>query len=538
MPDQEKDGSFTHEEAVKDVLDEIMPEGEHCAPGSETPCAHEHEVEMKGICKSFEGVHALQGVNFSVRPGEIHALMGENGAGKSTLIKVLSGAHLADEGEVYIRDEKVEIENPKDGIKCGISVIYQEFALVQHMSVAENIFLDEFREKHKFVNWKEMRRRAKESLESIGFSDINVNTRVMDLSVAYQQVVEICKALTRNASVLVLDEPTAVLTNREVDQLFVLLERLRERGVAIVYVSHRLEEIFRICDRITVLKDGQYVDTVNVADVDQKSLVSLMIGRDLQDFFPERENVKIGEPVLRVDNVKAGKMVKDISFELRKGEVLGLSGLVGAGRTEAVRAVLGVDKMEGGSVTYMGQDVKLKSAKDAFARGIGFLPEDRKNQGVLLRLAIKYNITLSSLKRFTGPFGWIFRKKENDYAEDMKAQVGIKTNNIRNPVESLSGGNQQKVAIARILASNSKVLILDEPTRGVDVGAKREIFKLINDLVEQEYAVLMISSEMTEIIGMCDRAIVIREGYSVGELQKEELCEENIIQYAMGVSNA
>ncbi len=521
---------ISHEEAVEDVLDSITP-----ADAEGTPRNYENEVEMHGISKSFDGVKALQDVSFSVRPGEIHALMGENGAGKSTLIRVLSGAHEADSGEIFLKGEKVSICNPKDGIQHGISVIYQEFALVQHLSVAENIFLDEFRSK-KYINWKEMRQRARESLESIGFSDINVNARVMDLSVAYQQVVEICKALMRNASVLVLDEPTAVLTNREVDQLFLLLERLRDRGVAIVYVSHRLEEIFRICQRITVLKDGQYVGTVNVADVNPKSLVSMMIGRDLQDFFPDRGEVKIGKPVLRVDNVKAGKAVKDISFELHEGEILGLSGLVGAGRTEALRAVLGVDKMDGGKVLYMGEEVKLKSTKQAFEKGIGFLPEDRKNQGVMLRLPIKYNITLSSLKRFIGPFGWIARKKENQYAEEMKEQVGIKTNNIRNPVDSLSGGNQQKVAIARILASNSKVLILDEPTRGVDVGAKREIFKLINDLVAQDYAVLMISSEMTEIIGMCDRAIVIREGYSVGELQKDELNEENIIQYAMGVS--
>ncbi|MDR0874902.1 MAG: sugar ABC transporter ATP-binding protein [Clostridiales Family XIII bacterium] len=496
---------------------------------------YEYAVEMKGIYKAFEGVHALEDVQLSVKPGEIHALMGENGAGKSTLIKVLSGAHLADAGEVFIRGEQVHIHTTKDANNLGVSVIYQEFALVPHLSVAENIFIDEFGSEIKIIDWKLLHQRARDALDAIGFGDIDPRTPVRDLSVAYQQVVEICKALTRNAEILVLDEPTAVLTTKEVDKLFQLIMDLRDRGVAIIYISHRLEEIFRITNRITVFKDGRYVGTVETADMQPKTLVAMMIGRDLASFFPPRLDQKIGDVVLKVENISAGRMVKDASFELHEGEVLGLSGLVGAGRTETVRAILGVDKMESGKVWLHGEEVHLKSAKDAFDKGIGFLPEDRKNQGVLLKLPIKYNITLSAIKKVVAVFGWIKRKFETAFALDIREKVGIKTNNINNPVSSLSGGNQQKVAIARILASDSKVLILDEPTRGVDVGAKMEIFKLINELIAQDYAVLMISSEMVEIIGMCDRAVVFREGMTVGEVPKEDLTEENLIHFAMGI---
>lgn len=496
---------------------------------------YEYAVEMRGIYKSFEGVHALEDVQLTVRPGEVHALMGENGAGKSTLIKVLSGAHSADAGEIFIKGRKVDIRNTRDGNNLGISVIYQEFALMPHLSVAENIFIDEFEKKYKTIDWKRLHARAKKALDAIGFGDINPRTAVRDLSVAYQQVVEICKALTRNAEILVLDEPTAVLTNREVDKLFELIRGLRGKGVAIIYISHRLEEIFRVSDRVTVFKDGTYVDTVNTNEIDQKSLVSMMIGRDLSSFFPERVGQQIGDTVLKVEHIQAGKAVKDVSFELHKGEVLGLSGLVGAGRTETIRAILGVDVMDAGKVWLRGKRVRLKSAKDAFDKGIGFLPEDRKNQGVLLRLPIKHNITFSCISKFTGIFGWLQKAAENAFALDMREKVGIKTNNINNPVSSLSGGNQQKVAIARILASDSKILILDEPTRGVDVGAKMEIFKLINELIYQNYAVLMISSEMVEIIGMCDRAIMFREGATVGEVRREDLSEETLIHYAMGL---
>ncbi len=495
---------------------------------------YEYEVEMRGISKSFAGVKALQNVDFCIKHGEIHALMGENGAGKSTLIRCLSGVGPADSGTIKLRGKEVKIANPKDGIQNGISVIYQEFALVQHLTVAENILLDDFREGGAFVNWKKMREKAKAALDDLGFSQIDVNTKVADLSVAYQQVVEICKALIRNASVLVLDEPTAVMTNAEVEQLFVLIDRLKKRGVSIVYVSHRLDEIFRISDRITVLKDGEYVDTVNTADIDSSRLVAMMIGRDLATFFPPRV-ADIGDVVLRAEHLSAGHAVKDISFEVRAGEVLGLAGLVGAGRTEAIRAMLGVDRLDSGNVYLNDKEIHLRSTKDAYAHGIGFLPEDRKNQGVLLRLPIYQNVSISAMDKITTTLGIIQGNKERKLVKDYVEALRVKTASVKNPVSSLSGGNQQKVALAKILATDSKVLILDEPTRGVDVGAKIEIFKIINELVAQRYAVIMISSEMAEIIGMCDRAVVIREGKSMGVLEKDELSEINIINLAMGI---
>ena len=496
----------------------------------------EYRVEMHDIEKNFAGVKALNKARLCVKPGEIHALMGENGAGKSTLIRVLSGVYAPDAGIVKIEGKPVKFSSPIDGIDAGISVIYQEFALVQHLSVMENILLDDLRS-GTMMHWGEMKKKAKQYLDDIGFGHIDVNAKVSTLPVAYQQVVEICKALIRNAKVLVLDEPTAVMTNREVEQLFVLMQGLKEKGVSIIYVSHRLEEIFRICDRITVMRDGQYVDTVETASITKDKLVSLMIGRDMSTFFPPREH-NIGEEVLRVEHIKAGKAVKDVSFNVRKGEIVGLSGLVGAGRTECIRAILGIDEMDAGKVIYNGKEVKFKSVREAYEQGIGFLPEDRKNQGVLLRRPIYQNITISALDTLCNFVGWVLRKKENSIVEKYVKGLQIKVGSVKNPVDSLSGGNQQKVAIAKILATDSKVLFLDEPTRGVDVGAKAEIFGIINSLVENGYAVVMISSEMAEVIGMCDRAFVIHEGVSTGELQRDELSEINIIRYAMGVSEA
>lgn len=492
----------------------------------------EYRVEMHGIVKNFGGVKALSNAELCLRPGEIHALIGENGAGKSTLIRVLSGVHPCDAGEVLLEGKPVHFKNPAEGIKAGISVIYQEFALVPHLTVMENVLLDDFRS-GKTVNWAAMRKKAQDFLKSVGFDNINVDAKVHTLSVAYQQVVEICKALTRNASVLVLDEPTAVMTDKEVKQLFRLLRDLKAKGVSILYVSHRLEEIFEICDMITVMRDGSYVKTVSTKDITQKELASLMVGRDMSNFFPPREH-NIGEEVLRAEHIKAGIMVKDISFNVRKGEIVGLSGLVGAGRTECVRAMLGVDPIENGKVIYNGKEIKIRNIKEAYNMGIALLSEDRKRAGVLLRRPIYQNITISALDKITKA-GWVQDAKEKPLVKKYVDGISIKVGSVKDNVSSLSGGNQQKVALAKILATDSKVLILDEPTRGVDVGAKIEIFNIINDLVEQGYAVIMISSEMAEIIGMCDRAFVIYEGENRAELQHDELTEDNIIQYQMGV---
>jgi ribose transport system ATP-binding protein len=508
--------------------------GEISMPELKVTADIQYQVEMQNICKIFGGVKALQNVCIQIKPGEIHAIVGENGAGKSTLMKILSGAYTRDSGDIYVGGKKANINNPKDGIDHGISVIYQEFALIGSLTVAENIFIDKLGENGRFINWKKLREKAKNVLDSLGFGHIPANKVVSELSVAHQQVVEICKALARESSVLILDEPTAVLATSEAEQLFKLLEDLRAKGVAIVYISHRLEEIFKLSDRITVMKDGTYVGTYETSTLDDKKLVNLMIGRTLESYFPARET-HIGETLLKVENISSGKAVRNVSFEVRAGEVLGISGLVGSGRTETVRAIFGADPLDGGRVILGGKAIKVKSPMSAVKQGIGLLPEDRKAHGVLLKMPIRTNITLTRLKSFTGPFGIISRKKETAYIDGMVKKLAIKVGSIDNNVNSLSGGNQQKVAISKLLAADCKVLILDEPTRGVDVGAKIEIYKIINALVEQQYAVIMISSEMMEIIGMCDRAVVMRGGCVAGELMKEQLTEENLINYSMGV---
>ena len=494
-----------------------------------------YKLEMLKIKKRFGGVEALKSVDLRVKPGEIHALVGENGAGKSTLMKVLSGVYTPDEGEIYIDGKKIKITDTKSAFSNGISVIYQEFALARDISVAENIFLDDLAAGRKTIRWRQMNSRAHDLLGKLNFGQINEKSIVSDLSVAYQQVVEICKALSKDASILVLDEPTALLASSESEQLFKLLQHLKSHGTTIIYISHRLDEIFRICDRITVLKDGCYIDTVEKSMIDDKKLVNMMIGRDLKDYFPHR-NAVIGETLLEVSNLKSGKKINDVSFRVRRGEVLGFAGLVGSGRTETARAIYGVDKYKSGKILLNGKQVTIKSTKNALEMGIGFLSEDRKNQGVLLELPIKYNITLSVIKKFCKLFGSINNKKENEFVDSMVKRLNIKTDSIISLVANLSGGNQQKVSIAKLLATESEVLIFDEPTRGIDVGAKIEIYNIINHLAEEGYAIIMISSEMEEVIGMCDRCIVMRNGSVSGELNKEELAEENIIRYAMGVA--
>jgi ribose transport system ATP-binding protein len=496
--------------------------------------SEELRLEMRGISKRFGGVRALENVDFLVRPGEIHALVGENGAGKSTLMKILSGVYSTDKGEIYVNGEKMQTNNPVESANRGVSVIYQEYALATDLTVAENIFLDNITVGQRFVNWKLLRQKARELLERLNFGDIDETAIVSDLSIAYQQVVEICKSLSRDVSILVLDEPTALLSNKEVDKLFELLFTLKKQGVSIVYISHRLDEIFRITDRITVLKDGQTVGTVNTADVDKETLVNMMIGRSISDYYPER-NAVIGETVLEVKNINYSRRVKNVSFSVRAGEVLGLTGLVGSGRTETTHAIFGITPMESGTIIYNGKEITIANPYQALQHGIGYLSEDRKNTGVLLDLSIRENITISIIDNFIGAFQKIKSKLEVEFVKKMVKDLAIKIGTIEDNVSSLSGGNQQKVAIGKVLATKCKVLIFDEPTRGVDVGSKREIYRIINSMAENGCAVVMISSEMEEIIGMCDRAIVMREGRVMGELQKEDINEENLIHLAMEV---
>lgn len=491
-------------------------------------------LRMEHIDKSFGGVKALKDVSFSAKAGEVHALMGENGAGKSTLIKILAGAYSKDDGQIYLGGERLDVTKPKDALEHGISVIYQELALIPHLTVAENIMIEAMGKTAR-VDWAGIKEKSEKLLDDLGFPDIDVMQPASSLPVAYQQVVEIAKALSRNARVLVFDEPTAVLTSNEVDKLFDIIERLRESGTCIIYVSHRLEEIFRICDRITVLKDGSYVDTVKVSETTKDQLVTLMVGRKLTDMYPSR-NAKIGDVLMEVKDVCSGDMVHDVSFSVRSGEVLGLSGLVGAGRTETMEAVFGARKMDSGEVCIEGEKVPIKSPRDAVRHGLGMVPEDRKRDGVILSMPIYVNGTLSILDRLSDWIGRIDRVKEQSIVGDLVASLSVKTNSVFDDVSSLSGGNQQKVSLMKWLAAGGKVLVLDEPTRGVDVGAKSEIYRIINNLAEQGIAIVMVSSEMPELIGECDRVIVMHQGRVAGELQKDQITEQNMIRLAMEVA--
>lgn len=495
---------------------------------------NEYRLEMKHITKRFGGVKALTDVMLKVKPGEVHALIGENGAGKSTLMKILSGVYQMDEGEIILEGKPIKIDSPKAAKDAGIAVIYQEFMLAPDLTVAENIFIDKLAAGKLVINWKQLKRMAKEQLDKLGFGDIDPGVKVGTLSVAYQQVVEICKCLTRNARILVLDEPTAVLTFTEIEKLFEVVNKLRDEGVSIIYISHRLEELFELADNITVLKDGTYVDCVPTNSIDKQKLVNMMVGRELTQMFPQR-HAKIGDVVLEVDKLNAGNMVKNISFSVRSGEILGFSGLVGAGRTETMRAIFGADKLDSGKIVYFGKEVCFSDPKQAIENGFGLVPEDRKGQGLLLEQSIRVNTTLASLKKVTNKLGIIHHKKEREYVKELLGQISTKYGSVEDNANSLSGGNQQKVALAKWISAECKCIVFDEPTRGVDVGAKTEIYKIMNSLAESGVAVIMISSEMTEIIGMCDRAIIMRQGEITGEVQKEELAENNLIKYAMGV---
>lgn len=493
----------------------------------------EYAVQMKNITKHFGGVRALTDVSLNVEKGEIHALIGENGAGKSTLMKILAGAYQKDKGQILIDGKEAKITSPKDVINLGVSVIYQEFMLAPDLTVAENIYIDKLADSGMLINWKMLKKRAKQELMKLGFDDIDPDAKVGSLSVAYQQIVEICKCLAREANVLVFDEPTAVLTFSETQKLLSIINNLKSNGVSIVYISHRLEELLEISDHITVLKDGKYVDTVVTSSINKEELVSMMVGREITQLFPERK-AKIGNEILKVDNLSSGNLVKDVSFSVKSGEVVGFSGLVGSGRTEAMRAIFGVDKRKSGKVIYFGEEVNFKDPKEAINKGFGLLPEDRKKQGLLLDQSIRMNTTIASMFKIKR-FGVINHKKEKEYVKGLLASIATKYGSMEDNANSLSGGNQQKIALAKWLSADCKCLVFDEPTRGVDVGAKTEIYKIINQLAEEGVGVIVISSEMSEIIGMCDRAIVMRQGSIAGEVDKSELTENNLIKLAMGV---
>lgn len=496
-----------------------------------------HILKMQQIEKSFPGVRALQKVNLEVGHGEVHALLGENGAGKSTLLKILAGAYTKDSGNIYINSEKQEIRNPKHAQELGIAIIYQEFSILPHLSVAENIFLGQLpRRKGSpwLIDWNHCYKESQKLLAGLG---LNINPKIpaSRLKVAEQQMVEIAKALSQNAKIIIMDEPTAPLTLREIDKLFEVVKMLKKQGVSIVYVSHRLVEVKKICDRATVLRDGKNIGTVNVSETDVKDWINMMVGRELDKMFP-KISIKAGPEMLRVQNLSIPGKLKKVSFQAYQGEILGIAGLVGAGRTELARAIFGADQIQEGEIYIKGKPVRIQNPQEAIRNSIGLVPEDRKGQGLVLSMNIKDNTTLSNLKGITkvGKLDLGFEKNvANQYVQDLN----IVTPSIYQETVNLSGGNQQKVVLAKWLYSQCKILIVDEPTRGIDVGAKVEIYEILNRLVKNGSTVIMISSELPELIGVCDRIIVMHEGRITGQLERDEFTEENIMLFATGTAN-
>ena len=492
-------------------------------------------LEMKGIGKTFPGVKALEGVNLTVREGQVHALLGENGAGKSTLIKILSGAYTRDEGEILFDGKPADIKAPADAEELGISTIYQEFNLTPNMTIAENIFLGHLPTKAGRVDWAKVKQRSRELLDSLDVS-LSVDTLTGSLSVAKQQMVEIAKALNRNTRILVMDEPSAVLGERDIENLFSVVRRLQASGIGIVYISHRLKEIFELADEVTVLKDGRYVDTKPVAGVTMDELVKLMIGRDLEDVYPKRKG-EAGEVVLEVSHLAQTHLARDVSFQLRAGEIIGFAGITGSGRTEVARVIFGADRATAGEMTLHGLPYRPRSPRDAINHGVALVSEDRKREGLLLKLQVYFNTTVSGLDRLTS-FGVIRLKDEMTLVRKWIKALRIKTPSPEFMVVNMSGGNQQKVVLARWLSLGIKVFILDEPTRGIDVGSKSEIYQIMADLAEQGVAIIMISSELPEVLGMSDRVMVMREGKMVKELSRAEASEEAVMLYAVGHEEA
>jgi ribose transport system ATP-binding protein len=487
---------------------------------------------MTQIDKRFPGVHALSKVDFDLRQGEVHVLLGENGAGKSTLIKILCGAYQPDSGEILLHGKPVRIESPHDGQMQGISVVYQEFNLIPLLSVAENIFMGRQPMKNGMIDWNKMNQDAARLLAELHV-DIDPRVQVRSLGVAQQQMVEITKALSLNASIIVMDEPTAALTEREIDELFRTIRTLKEKGVSIIYISHRLEEVGVIGDRVTVLRDGQLVGTAEVKDVTIDDMIRMMIGRTLKDKFP-KQNVECGDELLRVENLGRGDVVRNVSFSLRRGEILGIAGLVGSGRTELARLIFGADEHDTGKIFVEGKEVKISSPADAIRHGIGFLTEDRKAQGLVLKMTVGQNITLSAMDALFPDSMLLQPRLERQVADRYVRDMRVRTPSLEQKVQFLSGGNQQKTVIAKWLCSRSRILIFDEPTRGIDVGAKVEVYQLMTELIRQGAGVIMISSEMPEVLGMADRIMVMHEGEVAGFLTREEATEEKILRYAMG----
>jgi ribose transport system ATP-binding protein len=498
---------------------------------SEEAGTKEPVVRLRGVSKEFPGVKAVDRVDLEILPGEVHALAGENGAGKSTLMKILSQVERPTEGELQISGEKVAFHGPGYAQSLGVAMVYQEFALAPHLSVAENLFLGREPAHVGFINRRSEKEKAGELLGRVGL-EIDPNRLVSGLTVAEQQRLEIAKALAIEAKVIILDEPTATLAEREIEGLFEVIQELASRGIAILYISHRLDEIFRIADRVTVMRDGQVVETRPASELTEEELVNLMVGREVGNLYPKPE-AEIGEVLLRVEGISREGVLKDCSFEVRSGEILGFAGLVGAGRTELARAVFGADPVDSGRAELEGREIQVKSPQAAIAAGIGYLTEDRKGAGLALQLGIDHNITLANVP--VAMAGFLDLGAEQRVARDRSEQLDIQTPTIKRKVQVLSGGNQQKVVVAKWLETHARALFFDEPSRGIDVGAKAEMFGLIGDLAKEGRGIVLISSYLPELLNMCDRILVMRDGRVAGVLEREEFSEERIVSLATGV---
>ena len=490
-------------------------------------------LELHNITKTYPGVTALDDVSISFREGEVHALVGENGAGKSTFIKTISGAVQPNGGKIVFDGVTYDHLTPQKSLELGISVVYQEMIQFEAMSVADNLFMSDGSDEGFFVNDADRCKKAEELLARFQ-CHVSPKTWIRELSMANRQIVEICKAILRKARVLILDEPTASITVEEQRRLFDVIRELKKQGVTIIYISHRLDELFEICDRVSILRDGKYIDTINIQDTDKQGLIKLMVGRELSENYPVKDNPPGRDVVLKVENL-SGNGVKNISFELHKGEILGFAGLVGAGRTETMLLLYGAAGTESGVVTMNGQTMNIHSPSDAMKAGIGLIPEDRKWQGCFLDKPIYWNISIANIKSLCRGL-FISRKKEQELADHYGRRMRIKTPNYRVTAGSLSGGNQQKVVIAKCLASLPDILIFDEPTRGIDIGARYEIYQLMIDLTKEGKSILMVSSDMEGLLGMSERIVVLHEGEQTGTIEKADFSQERVLALASGIA--
>ena len=488
-------------------------------------------LEMTNIHKRFPGVHALKGVNLMLRAGEVHALVGENGSGKSTLVNILGGIYIMDDGDIKVSGESIKINGVLDAQAAGVSIIHQELVLVPGLSIAENIFLNREPKKNGFVDRASMNSKAQRFVDDLGL-DLNVKEKVGSLSIARQQLVEIVKAVSFNAKIIAMDEPTSSLSGKEIDALFENIKSLKKRGIGIIYISHRLSELELIADTVTVLRDGEIVAAMRTEDVETDKIVNMMVGRELTNYYTHTFNI-VGDTVLKVENLSS-KKINNVSFDLRKGEILGFAGLIGAGRTETVRALLGFDKKTCGKVTFCGNEINIKYPYEAYHKGFAYIPENRREEGIIPLQTVRFNMTLKILSEFIkGVF--VNKSREEHITDEYIKRLSVKTPSQNASIRNLSGGNQQKVIIASWLAAKPEVIIMDEPTRGIDVGAKAEIYALMNDLTKQGIAIIMISSELPEIVNMSDRVVVMREGAVSKVLDKEDITPEEIIKYAVKI---